>query len=563
MQRMLILVGVLATPAFAATFTGTVTDDSGVAVYKARVLVLHDLSLALSQRKNTDFNGLYHFDLDPGPYRILVLKDGFQPVFEEILILHEAEQFKVDFQLKPREALANNREDPRGNREETRANRIKEVFRGSNLNPMRAESLYASARFSPSPADKQGFAGQVRSGTRRDLDGVLEQTRSLEVKTRIGDNMALRSAFTDTRDTVGEKTAEYAAVVDFNLPATTLMLAAETRRHGDLPDKVSDRAQLEASYGEDQMSTAVELQTSKASATDQRVLSLRQKASAEFGAQQLAGELTASDWRDQGQAYANRAQLTARWQNQEVPWFAIAATLDRLEAGDLQTNSETTWLIFHNGKPGAAHFSSELGYLDRPEGPSFVQRHRLSVPLGGLALEAHFTDERELVSVNDSDLYGSYLSSNASPYLHEGFVDDHRREVGLELALQPTPQLRTVLSLQQTNDVGEVRFSRLEGFFRNDAERDEKRLGLGLELRNYDASFHYSYAQNHNDVADFTQQALSYRQSFNPFRNKALGIQVELTLQDTPDVPSWYLLERLPWLEHRENWYEGHLALQF
>ncbi len=565
MQRWLLLVGVIATPSFAATLTGSVTDDNGVAVYKARVLVLNDLSLALSQRKNTDFNGRFHFDLDPGPYRILLLREGFQPVFEAILILHEAEQLKVDLRLKPLEAIANNREDPKAKNEENRANRIKEVIRGSNLNPMREESLYAYAQTSPSASVDTSVAGQIRSGSRRDLQGELEQTNSLEVKTRISDTMALASAYSDIKNFLGQNTVDYAATMSFDLPAADMALMVQTRRHGDFPDHIGDRAQFTANYGVDlPMATVVDFQASKNPTSDQRFLSLSQKMTLELGQSRVSGQLNAADWRDQGDSYASRAQVSIRWQNLDLPFISAATEVESLNAGGIQTQREATWVAFQNTGTGSGpRFKSEFGYQNQPDAHAWMQRHRFGMTLGLVALEAHYTDERNLLSLTSTDLYGSYLPGNATPYLHEGFVDDHSREFGLEVGFKATTSIDALITWQRTQNHGQVRYNRLEGFFRNDAEHEEDRLMLGVQVRDYDATFHYTYAYNQSASTNFALQALSYRQNFSPFRSKALGLQVELILQDTPDISAWYLFERLPWLEARENWYEGRLALQF
>lgn len=555
----------MATPCFAATLTGSVTDDNGVAVYKARVLILNDLSLALSQRKNTDFNGRYHFDLDPGPYRILLLREGFQPVFEAVLILHEAEQLKVDFKLKPLEALANNREDPKAKNEENRTNRIKEVFRGSNLNPMREDTLHAYAPASQVDHENPAVAGQIRSGSRRDLQGELEQTRSLEVKTRISDTMALASAYADAKNALGQNTVDYAATMSVELPEAVLALMAQTRRHGDFPEHVSDRAQFAAKYGEDlPMATVVDMQASKSASADQRFLSLNQNMTLELGQSRVSGQLDAADWRDQGDSYASRAQLGVRWQSMDFPFISGATEIESLDAGGIQTQREAVWMAFHNVDKGSGpRIKSEFGYQDQAGAHAWMQRHRFGITLGLVALEAHYADERNLLSLTSTDLFGSYLSSNATPYLHEGFVDDHRREFGLEVGFKPTTSLDTVFTWQRTRNLGQVRYSRRADFFRNDAEREEDRLGLGVQVRDYDATLHYTYAYNQSTSANFALQALSYRQNFSPFRNKALGLHLELILQDTPDLSSWYLFESLPWLESRENWYEGRLALQF
>ena len=67
MRNWLLMLATLSVPCFGATLKGVVTDDNGIALYKTRIIVTHDLSLLISHAKRTDFNGLYHFDLNPGP----------------------------------------------------------------------------------------------------------------------------------------------------------------------------------------------------------------------------------------------------------------------------------------------------------------------------------------------------------------------------------------------------------------------------------------------------------------------------------------------------------------
>src|SRR5262249_3647366 len=80
--------------------SGRVTDPQGQAVAGAEIQVVNtETNVSVNTKTNAD--GLYFISsLHPGPYRILVLKDGFKEVVKTGLVLHVQDIAAENFSLQ-------------------------------------------------------------------------------------------------------------------------------------------------------------------------------------------------------------------------------------------------------------------------------------------------------------------------------------------------------------------------------------------------------------------------------------------------------------------------------
>src|SRR6267154_2609685 len=95
---------VLTIPVFAqtetATVSGRVTDLQDRVVPEAQIQLINvDTNVALTTKTNSD--GLYVIpSVHPGPYRIIVLKDGFKEIVKTGLVLHVQDIAAENFSLQ-------------------------------------------------------------------------------------------------------------------------------------------------------------------------------------------------------------------------------------------------------------------------------------------------------------------------------------------------------------------------------------------------------------------------------------------------------------------------------
>lgn len=547
----------LGLPCFGATLKGVVTNSDGMAVSKARVLVVHDMALVLAQRRNTDFDGRFHFELDPGPYRIFILKRGFRPAFSSILILDEQEEINLD-------QILDTESENTADKNEDRATRLKEVFRGSNLNPLHQVDVPLYIRASLAPRETTGFVGSVRTGSRRDLDGSLERLSAVEVRTRLGSSVSLTSSLaTEARDH-GDDATRIRAEMDMQTSALGLAVEAEAIQ-GTYDDAYSRRAVVKVGYGDMvRLKTGVGATATRLPDAEQRQLRLTQEVHYGLGLHQLAHQVALSDWRDGESGFARRAVLHTDWQHEALKWFAVSLDHDALELVNQPAAHDThVWLKADNGAQ-PVKVSAAVGYQSDGHQDSWVQRHGIAGQVGPVSVQLNYRNDRDYRPLTSGDVYGSYLHTPMAPHALESFVAMHHTGFGLEMGLEHGAGLSSRLDWRRADDTGEVLFAPVAGVFLAAAGRREDRISYGLRSSYLDAGLTYTYSDNSGDNGAYIRQALAYRQALAPFRNKAMGLSVELSVQDNPNLPAWWLLAELPRsFDNNEHWYEGHLAFQF
>lgn len=549
----------LATPCFGATLKGTVSNNDGMAIPKARVMVVHDMALLLAQRRNTDFNGRYHFDLDPGPYRIFVLKRGFRPAVIKLLIVDEQEEINLDhFLATESEATASRTDD--------RAKRLKEVFRGSNLHPLRSEGIPRYVRANQITSEPAGFAGSVQTGSRRDLDGSLERVNTVALETRLNKVLSLKSSLSTEAGGQGVDTTQITAEMAMQTTRLDLGLEAESIRGSRVEEGYSHRAALSGSYGIQalEMNTGVQIVATRIAEDDQRQMSVDQSLQYKLGGHQLSHRASVAEWRNQDTSFARRTSLQTDWQHKALPWLGVVSEVDSLalESGDAE--SSRLWVRGANDGKSKFRIMSNFGYHHDGEDDALVQQHSVGSTFGLVSLQVDYQDEQDYRPMSSGDVFGSYLRSPIAPHANESFFANHSRSVGLDIGVSHGSGWISHVNWVHLEEHGELLFAHQNQLFRDAAAHEKNRVDYALHSQPFSASLVLSYSENEAEIASFQQQSITYRQTLYPFRNKGMGLHLELSMQNNPNVPAWWLLEELPWMmDGSDNWYEGHVAFQF
>jgi hypothetical protein len=97
----LLATGALGQGSYTAQVRGTVTDQTGAVLQKAKLTMTND-GTGISSSASTDSNGQYVFNgLRPSTYTVKVESAGFQEAVQKNIVLAVAQQATLDFVLKP------------------------------------------------------------------------------------------------------------------------------------------------------------------------------------------------------------------------------------------------------------------------------------------------------------------------------------------------------------------------------------------------------------------------------------------------------------------------------
>ncbi len=211
------------------------------------------------------------------------------------------------------------------------------------------------------------------------------------------------------------------------------------------------------------------------------------------------------------------------------------------------------------------NLEANLGYHHGDHSREVVQNHRMAAVFGALDVEAGYEHDSRFKSFASRDVFGSYLTTERlTPYAHESFYQNTRSEMRFNFGLDHGNRWHSKLSWNHSDEAAERLYAHAMNRFKSEAEQEQNTYAYTLQARCYGASFQLGYSENTNGELGYDQTEVAYLQNLNPFRNKAMGIQLELRMYSNPNIPAWWLLEQMPWdVTDDDNWYEGHVSVQF
>lgn len=558
-MKWLIAAWVCASPLFSATLSGIVLSENQQPISGAKVIAVHELAMLLVQQATSGRRGEYHFDLEPGPYRIIILKEGFRPLDAHAMVLSNEQELVLTHDLLVELSLS--QKQPTQN--------LKRMLRRSNREPHKALAEEPLLDIGLMPMRDNSFAGTVKTFSRQDLRGELEQTSMVELETRINDQVQVHSSLTNRhRNAYHGGLLQMAAGVAFDLSYMSLGLKAETIQHHDSSDRDSSKAlTLSSRYGRDlEQSSNLGVKQSDGRGEEQQEIALQQNLTYELLDTPVRQEVRLTNW-DRGAAtMARRAHILTDWSPEEKGRFGMRSDVDLLDFEGTRTTLTKLWVTGkHHSAEGRYTLRSSVGFAhDADEDQNLVQQHQLGIHLGSLRLTTEYRREANLMPFSSREIYGLYMPLPLTPYANESFYKNRDTETNMLLALDHGWGWNSRLGWSRLENDATLLFTHQEDTFRSNVHHRADTFAYSISSRRLGTRIEIKHSQNRNDEEAFDQTGVVYVQSLNPFRNKGLGVLLELHMKNNPDLPAWWMLENLPWDPREGNtWYEGHLSLQF
>lgn len=542
----------------AGKLKGSVRTDEGRPVNRAKVFVLHQLSSVLVQQGTTDRNGSYLFTVHPGPYRVVVLKKGFQVDLQRILVLSEFDEAQLEHAMIAGEAVAKGKAD-----------KIKDLLRNGSRDPFRPELEYHVGKgFDYAPPRQQSFAGRVDNDTRQGLSGDLETTSSVRVSTKINNAVSLDSSVSSGKsdfEGLGAKQIKAGFRVDWQGGA--LGVAAESIQRTDTPGTESSRGlSLAGSYGDRMRSgTRVSLVESRSNGDQQKRLSFSHDLRYQVGAHQFTHGAGLTNWDKDGIGNLRKAAVSSNWTYGRQMPIGIGTKMDILDLPSERVTNARLWVQGDTEQLNRRwSLSSRVGVSQFDDDDSLIQRHNLTANMGKLRMQADFQDENQVQAYAAADLYGGYMVQPVTPYNNQGFFHRKSREIGMQSYLEHGRGYGSKVFFKRNDEEGSLLYALGQAQVRNQSVMQSRHFGYSFHSDRIGARVQLTHGFYESDTYDFKGSEILYGQELSPFRNRGMLFELELRMKNNPTLPAWWLLEASPW-EPGDNgmFYEGRLSLQF
>jgi hypothetical protein len=545
------------TPCFGATVAGKIRSDTRP-LSDAKVVVFHQMAMIFLQRGVSDRNGQYVFNLEPGPYRIWVMKEGFVPRKVEVTIIDRDQEVDLDHNLVV------NKTSPERQATQT----LKKFLRDRNKDPYR--TLNGPELIDPgyAPVVDQSIVGTVTSQTRQGIEGGTGQSSTVEVATWLNDQVRVDSRLINERyaDTAGD-TMEIQAGVSMELRSLGLDVRAESIQSVEEESQLNGSSkflQITGHYEQDFMTrTSLSYRSSEDGSFDQEEVSLAQHLDYAFGDQALSHEITLTGWQQNDDVLAQRALVATSWKHRPESILGLRTDLDTISLERERTTISKLWMTGEH-ETDTLRFHSRLGVQHQEETSGLVQYHQVSSEFGNVQVSAKYIEDTGIQPFSSRDVFGVYLPRPVTPHANESFYRSPSREAVLSLGYAHYGGWSSRVDWADSRDNAHLLQARNDNTFRSHARQDAHYYAYSLSSDRWGSRLELNHGRNESEETSFTSTGVRYTQLLNPFRGKGPGIFVELQMTNHPAIPEWWLLEELPWDPGIDNtWYQGHLSLQF
>lgn len=542
-------------PCMGATLSGIVRLDEGRPLSGAKVVVLHELAMVLVRQGFTDRKGEYRFNLEPGPYRIFIFKEDALPHATRTMLLHADEELTLEHRLV--KTVSVSQKKPSTN--------LKNILRKSNREPFRDADYGPVVALNWDANLGSLFGGEVRAMQSQDLDGAVMQTAAYDVAAQVNDHLQLQSHMANqTRHQV--ETTRIQAGLALQTERLALGIAAETiQPDGQDQARSSDQLRLSGSYGQQWLTTtSLALTRSPQYDSEQMALSLTQAVSYNLGAHPIVHQVDMRQWSSDQDAFARETVVSTvlppipgRLLGAELDFHQVRLADDHLQHGKVRLTSRL-------GNPDHVFAESRVGVVSQAGDAQWIQDHRLQWQRTGFQFGAQYRNDVTFESPASQDIFGSFLPEPATPYATEAFFRQKQEESEMTIASQFSRGWYSVLTWRRLEQNVTQLYSVRPDTYKLDARHQREEFRYAVRSERLGSSLELSHSQHEAAEQTFESVGLSFTQRVNPFRNAGVEMLVQLQMRNQPDLPAWWLLERMPWSPNETNtWYEGYLSLQF
>jgi len=556
-RKWLILALGLAAPVYAATLKGVVTAE-GAPVSDARILVFHGMTSSLFVHKGkSDRNGRYFFSLDPGPYRVFVLKKGFAPDKQEKMIFHHEEAVSLEHDL-----------DLTGPVEPSLV--VKDMLR-KNKEPHKslAADVAPEVTLAP-PALDQSLIGTVETRSLRGLDGNVGHSSSVQVRTQLTNSVQLASSvINERRQGLPDDAYQIKAGVAVDLDRFEFGVDAESITAPGAEDAAGSRAMsLTGAYGHDvQLRGSVSLKQSQnlADQARERELNLDQQVSYNLADHPITHHVAYTDWERDSATLARHAAVSTQWRHGRLEWLGVQSDLEHFSLRDASVTTAKMWLM---GETDLADdrlsVKTRLGVHSEEDHVAPVHHSQISAAFGPFSLYGEALEDYGFESFSAIDVFGEYLPQPLTPYANESFYKTRTRQASLRMALEHGDGWSSGFSWRRADDQASRLYAHDLSIYRPQTGRETQEYAYSLATDRYGSRIEINHSRNANDAMRYDQVGLRYSQALSPFSQRGMGVLLELQMRNAPGLPAWWLLQELPWDKDEEGaWFEGHLSVQF
>jgi hypothetical protein len=542
-----------------ATLKGRIVSQDGRGVSGAKILVFNDLAAMMMLRSSSDRNGRYQFSIDPGHYRIFILKKGYQPINVKTLISHEQATFELNHDLSPELDVTENQNGDSLKRILRRTNRDREPNRDLVGLPLAQQNI----RMQPLVDDS--LQATVSTSTYQDLGGDVSHQETVHIKTRINSAVEVRSSFSQDRASRDPGARQIAAGVSLDLRHVQLDASASTI--DSIDQQVLGRSrdvQIGGSYGSKvQARTQVRMNESETAADNHRQLSVDQSLAYQLRTVPVSHDLKFSEWERNSQDFARQAQATTTVMLPSQR-FGIQAELDTLKIADQSHINSKLWSKLGNSQTTQPfQWETQFGVAWEGSDESLIQQHQAAWKNGNTTISLRYLQDISYEAMTAYDIFGEYARTHLTPYINEGFYQQEQDLSELNVILDHGSDWGSSISLMHNQQESELLHSENAAFMES-AAMEATTLTYQIQALPYGSDLTLSHSQNRGNQAEFNTTGLTYAQAFSPFRMRDLKFIVELSVRNQPGVPSWWMLHDLPWdVAQTDTWYEGQLRVNF
>lgn len=541
---------------FAGTLRGVISAEDGRPLSGAKVVVFSDVAMILVQRGVSDRRGLYQFNLEPGSYRIFVIKEGYEPVTSKALVKRDKETVVLHHDLFSEMAVSEN----------DAGKKLKRILRRSNREPYRdVQPFYrGQTRLTRQSAPSAG-EGRAYTESGTGLHGS-ETTEGIAVATRLNETLVLRS------DVAGQQRSDHetlkvAAGLDVETSAAGLGFDVE-RLSGEGAGQVSQgtRVALEADYGDQFAGRSVLImEESRTPLVEERHWSVQQVVSFPLLDGRTVYDFQHAAFEQPVDQPATRDHVEAAWHRADEIGRHLRVDLTRVALDGSTVNAGSVWVGASFSTPSdRLSLVSQVGYHNQSAGDGEMQHdHRFYVGMDRFYFDASYLKTSVLDARNMADTFGRFLFNPAVPFLHQGFYSEQHEQLSLGAGMVHYGwRSHLTWSLEEN---AAVRLDPLrQALFLEQAEVNVNRVAYALSSPRGGSALRVSLNRQERGDLAFSQALLSYVHSFKPFKGKDQTVSLALNAANQPDIPGWWLLTDVPWNpESEEPWFEGRLSISF
>lgn len=540
-----------------ATLKGRIVSEDGRGISGAKILVINDFAAMMMLRGSSDRNGRYQFSVDPGHYRIFILKKGYQPINIKTLISHEQATFELNHDLRPEMDLTDNQN----------GDSLKRILRRTNREPNRdwTEPLQVDGLASLSMPQDESLQASISTSTYQSLQGEVSHQEKVQIKTRITPSVEVHSTLSQDRGDHALSARQIQAGVSLDFQHVQLDASASTIDSTDQHHLGQSReVQLSGTYGSRvQAQTQVSMTESETVLDRHRQLSIQQGLAYQVFNLPLRHDASFTEWDRNNQELARQARIATAITDSDGT-LGLQADVDHLNiANESYTTSKLWGQIQNKSQDAALNWQTQMGIAAEADQQSLVQLHQVSYQFNHATLAVKHVQDTTYQAITAYDVFGDFARANLTPYINEAFYRQEQAQTELSLTLNHPHQWNSSITVTHNEQEANLLHSENAAFM-NTAEMETTSIAYQLDILPYGSNLKLTHAQNNGNQADFNTTGITYAQHFSPFRMRDLNLIVELSIRNQPGVPAWWLLRDLPWnIAQTDTWYEGQLRVNF